>query len=67
MEAPVDMPMAMAMNSRVSGEQVPTEDRASSPTKLPTITPSTVLYSCCSRLPAISGRVNSRMSFHSLP
>ena len=69
MEQPVLIPMAMAMNNMVTGAQVPTADRASSPAaaKLPTTMPSTALYSCCKKFPAISGRVKSRRSFHSLP
>ncbi len=43
MEQPVDMPMARAMKSMVRGVQVPTEESAPGPTKLPTMMPSTVL------------------------
>ena len=47
--------------------QAPTAPSAASLTKLPTTMPSTVLYSCCRNCPAIMGRANSNIFFHSAP
>ena len=43
MEHPVDIPVATAMNSAVTGVLVPTDASAFSPTKLPTMMVSTIL------------------------
>ena len=51
----------------VGGPLEPTAASAFAPTKLPTMMLSAVLYSCCSRLPKISGRANSSRLLTMLP
>ena len=63
----MEKPMASAVNKTVSDAQAPTADSACWPLKLPTMMVSAVLYSCCSRFPAMIGRANCTMSFQGVP
>ena len=65
--APMEKPMASAVNKTVSDAQAPTADSACWPLKLPTMMVSAVLYSCCSRFPAMIGKANCTMSFQGVP
>ena len=57
-------PMSTAM---ICEARPPTAARATVPTKRPTISPSTVLYSCWMQVPAAMGRKNTIRRFHTVP
>ena len=64
---PDEKPVATASSRFVSGAHVPTAPSAAEETKLPTMMPSTVVYSCCSSIPPSTGRVNRRIDFQTDP
>ena len=67
MPAPVATPTNSASSRFRIGEALPTAASALSPTYMPTMTESAVLYICCARLPISIGRENSRIRRQGAP
>ena len=67
MPAPVEMPMNSSSIRFRIGPAAPTAASALSPTYLPTMIESTVLYICCARLPISSGIENAARFISGLP
>ena len=67
MPAPVEIPTNNASSRFRMGMALPTAARALSPTYLPTMMESAVLYSCCATLPSSMGMENSMIRFQGEP
>ena len=65
--APVATPTNSASSRFRIGMEEPTADSARSPTYLPTMTVSAVLYSCWAKLPRSMGMENSKIRFQGEP
>ena len=65
--APVAKPLKKPMSILITGPTLPTAASASLPTKFPTTTLSTVLYSCWQRLPKKTGTAKLTMRFQMEP